>query len=576
MKIILKTTILLLIALISLIRVADSEEILFNGNKAFSSIELHKIINSSMPATSPDSLSTVIDIITETYHSAGYWNCKVSQNRLDGSTLNKARKIIVNEGERFIFGDIVLDNLNNFQSEYLKSQVGKIKNRIATKVILESYIAELLRFYSDNGRPYVFINAEDFIVDYEKKEVDVVLNVNEGPAVKIDTLVIRGIKTTCDYVIRREIQYLLGDGFDQRKLESAIERISRLGFVSVVESPGLYFDGIPSEGVLVFNIKENRNSIISGVFGYVPPESSQKEYITGLLEISLANIMGTGRKARIFYSSPDPESKLINFSYTEPYFAGTPIDWTIGFNQIDRDSTYVNISAEVSLRYRAGLRTDLNLTLNSERTTPGNSALFPEERFTGYSARVGVSGSYYDYNDNPRKGNSINLGVKYIKRMYQNYESYVPEKPEINRTAADFNGSVVFPVRNSSVISLSAGAAGITSDNSYLPISERFNIGGRKTVRGYLEGRFYGSHIAYLRNEYRFLSGRDGRIFLFMDNGYYYYKTRQDTIEEKLISGFGFGITSKIRIGLITVEFAWGEGDSFGDGKFHFGIENRF
>ena len=64
-----------------------------------------------------------------------------------------------------------------------------------------------------------------------------------------------------------------------------------------------------------------------------------------------------------------------------------------------------------------------------------------------------------------------------------------------------------------------------------------------------------------------------------MDAGYYFREadSERGIIEaEDYIFGYGLGLTVDTAIGLLLVSFGLAEGDSFSEGKFHFGILNEF
>jgi outer membrane protein insertion porin family len=66
---------------------------------------------------------------------------------------------------------------------------------------------------------------------------------------------------------------------------------------------------------------------------------------------------------------------------------------------------------------------------------------------------------------------------------------------------------------------------------------------------------------------------------LFFDSGYYFREAEPERgvgSLEDFIFGYGVGLTVETGIGLLGVSFALAQGDSFGDGKFHFGILNEF
>jgi len=568
----------LLIVLVSTVAFghAGTGEIIFAGNKAISSSELRQSLKLD---DSLDSLSIITNLSSEiagVYQSLGYWNC-LSKIKLSTDSIGeRVISIAIREGETFTYNKIKFDGLRYVPAALLFSQTGSIDGRTASLITLNSYIDNLLEFFAEYGYPFATITAREFNIDSENQEVALTLFVNEGPIVEIDTVIVLGNRVTSDNVIRREIQLPPGSTFKQHRLNSSVARINRLGYITVSDPPQLYFRGEPRQGVLVFQIAENKTSHIDGILGYVPSTGSGKEYLTGMMEIVLDNIMGTGRKAQIYYESTNPKSKELKFAYTEPYLLGTPLDWTLRFDQVDRDSTFIRVSAQMDFSYRLGPGTDLNLSLIAERITPGQSGFAPEERYTGYSTSVGVVGEYFDYPDNPRKGYAFDVSARYIKRIYPTTFNYVPLDPEINRTAGEVRSFIALGLSRNSILFFLGGVAGITGGNQYLPVSERYNIGGRRSVRGYLEGRHYGAIVSFIRSEYRILSGRDGRIFLFSDNGYYYFRDRDGRQADDVLSGFGFGAASKTRLGIVSAEFAWGRGDSFGEGKFHFGIENRF
>ena len=98
-------------------------------------------------------------------------------------------------------------------------------------------------------------------------------------------------------------------------------------------------------------------------------------------------------------------------------------------------------------------------------------------------------------------------------------------------------------------------------------------------LRGYTEDQFLGSRIFWSNLEYRFLLTQRSFTFLFLDTGYFYRPedlTRNILKTEGFRIGYGLGINLETGIGVIGVSFALGKGDSFSNGKIHFGIVNEF
>ncbi len=113
----------------------------------------------------------------------------------------------------------------------------------------------------------------------------------------------------------------------------------------------------------------------------------------------------------------------------------------------------------------------------------------------------------------------------------------------------------------------------------FFEVSDLWKLGGNSTVRGYREEQFLASRIAWTNLEYRLLLTRRSYAFLFFDSGYYLREAdpeRSVQKSEDVIFGYGLGITVETGIGLLGVSFALANGDSFSDGKIHFGIINEF
>jgi outer membrane protein insertion porin family len=109
--------------------------------------------------------------------------------------------------------------------------------------------------------------------------------------------------------------------------------------------------------------------------------------------------------------------------------------------------------------------------------------------------------------------------------------------------------------------------------------SDLFRLGGANTLRGYREGQFLGSRIAWTNLEYRFLADQRSYFFGFVDGGYVLTPDRPEVglIRQELKKvGYGVGIRLDTPLGLIGVSLAFGEGDTFSTSKLHIRLANEF
>ena len=126
---------------------------------------------------------------------------------------------------------------------------------------------------------------------------------------------------------------------------------------------------------------------------------------------------------------------------------------------------------------------------------------------------------------------------------------------------------------------IALGLHGRELRGSFFENSDLFRLGGTNTLRGYREEQFLGSRIGWSNLEYRLLLTRRTFAFLFFDTGYYYRKPEPDRNilkQEGFKTGYGIGLNIETGVGVLGVSFALAAGDSFSEGKIHFGIVNEF
>jgi len=112
-----------------------------------------------------------------------------------------------------------------------------------------------------------------------------------------------------------------------------------------------------------------------------------------------------------------------------------------------------------------------------------------------------------------------------------------------------------------------------------LEISDLFRLGGTNSLRGYRENQFLGSRIFWSNTEYRLLLTQRTFAFLFFDTGYYLRKGDELLkVEENSAFkiGYGLGINLETGLGILAVSYALAKGETFSEGKIHFGLVNEF
>jgi outer membrane protein insertion porin family len=150
--------------------------------------------------------------------------------------------------------------------------------------------------------------------------------------------------------------------------------------------------------------------------------------------------------------------------------------------------------------------------------------------------------------------------------------SPIPTEVQQNRFLLEFE--IAKDINRWNVIDLHLTAKHLESEQIDIPISEMFFLGGASSLRGYREEQFWGTTVAWTNIEYRYLTGRRSRIFLFNDWGCYY--RQEENIDNRnsqnwsdLKSGYGAGIMLETGVGVIGLEFGWETGSQMMEGKVH-------
>ena len=78
---------------------------------------------------------------------------------------------------------------------------------------------------------------------------------------------------------------------------------------------------------MLINVKEKNTNNFDGIIGYIPPRTEdEKGYVTGLVNVTLRNIFGTGRAAAVRWQKLDRNSQELELKYLEPWLFGYPFN----------------------------------------------------------------------------------------------------------------------------------------------------------------------------------------------------------------------------------------------------------
>ena len=209
----------------------------FEGNSLISSRRLRKVIK----LQEPDLLSSAefnqrslkLDAlkVRNFYQSQGYLAASVEES-FEISPDNKVNILFtVNEGTRSFLRHVTVEG-NEALSEERISRVLRLRiGRPFNPIGLRQGIPDLEREYGKLGKLYFTIDPSYV----PGRDVDLRLTIYEGPPVRIDNFIIKGLEKMDSTFVMREFELKSGDIFNQELVELSERRIFETGLFSMVD-----------------------------------------------------------------------------------------------------------------------------------------------------------------------------------------------------------------------------------------------------------------------------------------------------------------------------------------------------
>ena len=606
------------------------------------------------------------------YRENGYLDAQIVSERLDYEWTNpiiqKERCIFIvlrlSEGDRYYFDGEYDVKFSEGESTVLSDrEISELKESFLLKK--QGEIFDNTKFMMDmqnigftySSKGYIQARAipnrtvterEEIVkgVKEKRKYVKVDFLIYEGSQAYIENIIIKGNKKTKDKVIRRELEVHEGDLFDAAKMQLSRETVYNLGYFKQVN-----FDikpGTREEQVnLIVDVEEQPSGTISLGGGYGTDAG-----FSIFADVRENNFLGNGQSIGVKFEY-GPKRTAITLSFLERWLFDYPIGFSSSvfyyiyeynersiFPESDHLSDYKKegLGYSLGLSYRYWYYWVTGITwIHSWKTYFDPSGNSPDEVLMavakGRQAKRTIQ--LYTYRDskdnylNPTRGFRIGITAAFTGGYFlRGDDHYTQYSPEIYVYYSPFH--LPFLKTHPTVIELRASGDFIKpplgkrwtskhkpySENEWLEVEDRLDIGGPETVRGW---DYYDKDMAdswrYVGLYHRILYGAEYRIpihpqmlwfVLFFDAGslwsdkYWEEQLSPDTrkyIDEDIASGrlrrinqitegnllpyfiysYGFGL--KVQIPMMPLRFWFGRKMIYDDGfkkisgyNFQFGI----
>jgi len=466
------------------------KELRFEGNTVFSADELRKVMDTEEKwifswLTGRGNydealLDQDLERIADLYFNRGYIQVKVRKpviSLVDGQR-HMLILIQVDEGEQYRVGKVdAVGDLADRKEEILtllKMRPGEVFSR----ELLRRGIGRITDLYADMG--YAYANVSPLSrVDHASKQVDLALEIEQGPQVSVERINISGNTKTRDKVIRREMKVIEGDLFNATALKRSKERINNLGYFEAVDLTTS--EGSDQNHVNVdVNVKERATGTFSIGAGY-----SSVDGFIGQGSITQENFLGRGWKLNLA-ASLGGESTTYQIGLTDPYFLDQNL--TLGFELYKTTREWDDFSRDAiggAIKLGLPVLDDYSRALFVYRleekdiydVEPWADPDIKEEE--GKSLISSLTSSFIrdntDYRLDPSKGSVLETSWEFAG---------LGGDEEFNKFIVDYRH--FWPAPFGTVFSAHGQIGYISAwGDEDVPIDERFYLGGINTLRGF-------------------------------------------------------------------------------------------
>jgi len=510
--------------------------------------------------------------IQDYYLNKGYLDAQVymplAKTNLDSYIADIDYKII--EGKRYLVKEVKINYPKN-----IKVKLPKLKlkpNKYFNVSALRKDLQDIAHAFMDEG--YAFAKVYPKI---EKKGnfTYITYNVIPGEIVYINDVIISGNTKTLDRVIRRNVYLAPGDKYSYTDMQDSINSLKRTGYLEDVK---ITPQPIAKNKVnLLVNVKE-------GLSGSLRAGISYGSYTKLGFNLALTekNVFGSGQSITI-YADVSSVSRTYRLSLYNPRV----LDSKYSFNGSIYNTSFEGISYTSKQKgFSLGFGKSLNRYTSASITYGYVKTELSDYNTTVYIKPSSIK-SYITLSLGYNNTDDYFFPTEGIKASASTEFAGIGGDEKFIKTLASFK--YFYPLTNKTYEKIAVlkykAKVGIIKENGYLPINEKFYLGGARTLRGFAwytiapkdeNGNVIGGKREFLTSaEISTPLSRKNRMWLtgFVDYG----AVGEDSLNITR-SSYGFQIDWVTPMGPLSFIWAWPIKKEDGDDlqRFEFSIGTTF
>jgi len=591
---------------VSVVRPNESAAQVQNQTTTLKSVQLHgakEMTNAELKTVFPtpapfDSLAfqAQLDELKKRYIRSGYYDVRIDSVRWRAEPeayQNLHAEIFLSEGPITKISQIHFSGNRLLSENELRLLMQTHEGEVLNGQVLEKDFDAILARYETLGRAFAKISIaaiERIANSATEAGLRLHLAIHEGAWVKIAGYKFSDSLNTQHETILRELPLKVGEGYNEEKFSQIKPRLERLGFFERVSEPELLIVQKPTQddtlqAIIKLDLVEGNANTFDGILGYQPPIPPEESgFLTGLVNISLRNLFGSGRRLGVRWQRPNNFTQELRVGYQEPWILGLPLNASFEAMQLQQDSSFSQLLLAGNLAYRLSENFSVAALIQIERINPIIQGVRRQDPILQSGILLTGVGIMYDTRDyplNPTSGvllrNEYRIGTKTINAP-DSLVAALQVRQSVVQQRIGVEVEWYQPTFLRQVLALRVVGTALLAEE--VQFSDLFRFGGAQSLRGYREQEFLASRYGFANIEYRLQLSRKSFAFLFYDVGYFFKPQNPlnvlDTAREGWRQGVGIGARLDTPLGLLGVSYALGEGDTLLRGKVHVNLINLF
>ena len=344
-----------------------------------------------------------------------------------------------------------------------------------------------LAWLAESGYPFAEASAGSFTLRDGK--IDGRITLDPGARARLAGLLLDGAKVTRPATAMRLGGLRVGESYTGRQDRALVESLSRSGLFLTVGEVELRPGAQPEEVLLRVAVTEPPTTRFAGVLGV----SGRDARVTGLLDLDLANIAGTARRASARWEDRGEGLSRFGLSYREPWLPLLPIGLEGGLTHDVNEGVYSYTKWEVagSLDRSGGWR--FRVGRGGTRAVETGSGLGAvTEGFT----LVGVAWDRRNSMLLPTAGGRLAVETRRGTKRFTAAGDSLDQRVDRTRWTAQAEGYRRAGSRW--LLALRASFEALESPEDTLARYDLFAVGGASSLRGYREEQFGRTRLGWV------------------------------------------------------------------------------